>query len=57
MKTYKELQNEIYTENLTEAFKELGEDHEGDAHEWAHEAVSEWSNEFPESTFNPEDHT
>jgi len=48
-KSYKELQDEIYQEALTEAFLELGEDHEFDAMASAQEAVYEWSNEFPEN--------
>ena len=55
-KTYEELRNEIYSEALTEAFLDYGEDHEGDAHEWAHEAVAEWSKEFPVSTYNASEH-
>ena len=54
--SYEEMQAMIYSEALTEAFKEVGEDHEGDAHEWAHEAVAEWCNEFPEATYDPSEH-
>ena len=55
-KTYKQAQDEIYSESLTENLLELGEDHECDAHANAHEDVWEWSQEFPESTYDPLDH-
>ena len=48
-KTYEELRNEIYSEALTEAFLDYGEDHEFDAMASAQETVYEWTNEFPEN--------
>ena len=48
-KTYKQTQDEIYSEALTEAFLDYGEDHEFDAMASAQETVYEWTNKFPEN--------
>ncbi len=48
-KTYNQVKDELYKDSLTEGFEIWGEDHEGDAHQHAHEAIYEWQHEYPES--------
>jgi len=55
--TYEQMQSTIFSEALAEGFAECGENHAEDAYQHANEAVYEWSNEFPKSTFNPEEHS
>jgi len=54
--TYIEMQAIVFMDALTEGYNLYGEANEEDVYQHANEAIAEWSNEFPVSSYDFEDH-